>query len=469
MRVLGKIIFVLCVTLFCLECAAQSYFANGTATAQGDGCFRLTPAINWQLGSVWYADKLDLTKNFDLEFELNFGDKDVGADGIVFVLQAKGNQAIGLPGGGLGFEGFSPSLGVEFDDWNNINQGDLASDHIGILKNGSVDHNGSNSIASPVPALANSGNIEDGQNHLVRITWNASTQLLEVWFDCIKRQSVTLDIVNSIFNGQNKVFWGFTSSTGGENNVQVACLRDDILTIDTVYICQGESKELNARESDNGQYIWTPNLYLSDNTIKNPICSAKVSTTYYVDYTDKCGTKLQDTITVRVEAIPDLRFLDNILLCKDEPTTITIENKYGKLIWNGIEGAESIDLLNYEGKLTIKSENTCGADSIDIDVSLEDCTCDMWFPNIVTPNTDGFNETFGPIDVCTKIEDYELKVYTRWGEKLFETSNIMETWDGLYGGNKAVDGVYYWVASWFVQENGEKVPTTISGTVELIR
>jgi gliding motility-associated-like protein len=446
----------------------QTYFANGTATTLGDGCFQFTSATNWQLASVWYADKLDLTTNFDLEFELNFGAKDVGADGIVFVLQTNGNKAIGLPGGGLGFEGFSPSLGVEFDDWNNVDLGDLASDHIAILKNGSVNHFGSNSLASPVPAIPDGGNIEDGQNHLVRITWNAATQLFEVWFDCVKRQRLTFDIVNTIFGGESEVFWGFTSSTGGENNIQVACLRDDILTSDTVYICQGESQELNVRESENNEYFWSPNIYLDDNTIKNPVCKPTISTIYYVDYTDQCGNKLRDTIHVRVENKPDLTDLNDVSLCPDEKLTITLSNTYGTVLWNGLEVGESFDLLNYEGELTVTSTNTCGVDSTRVNVKIDDCTCDMWFPNIVTLNSDGLNEDFGPIDACVQAKEYVLKVYNRWGEKLFETNDINENWDGDHRMNKVVDGVYFWVASWNLVKNGKNVPTVMSGTVDVV-
>lgn len=188
---------------------SQSYFANGNAQNIGGSCYRLTSAANWELGSVWYADKLDLNEDFDLEFELYFGDKNDGADGIVFVLQTVGNKAIGASGGGIGFEGFSPSLGVEFDDWNNVDLGDLDQDHIAIFKNGIVNHNSTNALTKPIPALPNSGNIEDGQNHLIRITWNASTQLFSVWFDCEKRQELTIDIVQTIFQWRKYSVLGF--------------------------------------------------------------------------------------------------------------------------------------------------------------------------------------------------------------------------------------------------------------------
>ena len=176
----------------------------------------------------------------------------------------------------MGFEGFSPSFGIEFDDFENNNMGDLASDHIGIFKNGSVTHTSANSISAPVSALPSGGNIEDGKDHLVRIVWDANKKQIEVWFDCNLRQQITYDIQNSIFKGKNIVYWGFTSSTGGLNNKQTVCLREDILVQDTFTLCKGETILLNARESKNNKYTWTPNSFLNDHTIRKPTCSSEV-------------------------------------------------------------------------------------------------------------------------------------------------------------------------------------------------
>lgn len=449
-------------------CFSQSYFANGNAESIGGSCYRLTSANDWQLGSVWYADKLDLTKNFDLEFELNFGDKDDGADGIVFVLQTTGNRALGAPGGGIGFEGFSPSLGVEFDDWNNIDRGDLAQDHIAILKNGSVDHNSNNAITRPVPALTNLSNIEDGKNHLVRITWDASTNLFEVWFDCEKRQGINLDIVNAIFDGESQVYWGFTSATGGSNNTHIACLQDNILVSDSFLMCTGKNTTLNVRESSDNKYVWTPDLYLSDDTVQNPTCNSPKPITYWVSYLDKCGTPMIDTIHVGVIEKPNLENFDDISLCVDEKITLSISNPYGSVVWNNDYNGNSFDLLNYEGSLFIKSSNLCGSDSAEINVNVVDCICDMWFPNIITPNQDGLNDSFGPIDVCNKLTSYNLMIFNRWGENIFQTDDINDFWSGLNPQNNVVSGVYFWVASWSNKEQGQIKERVLSGSLSVI-
>jgi len=169
---------------------SQSFSINGTTQKfYGTDCYKLTSAVNWQNGSVWFSDKLDLSKPFDLEYTLNFGKSDAGADGIVLAIQTVGINALGQNGGSIGFEGFSPALGIEFDEYQNIN--DPVYDHIALVQNGSVAHPTGSSIYTPVSALTNNGNIEDGKDHLVRIKWNPSGFQFEVFFDCVSRLNLS--------------------------------------------------------------------------------------------------------------------------------------------------------------------------------------------------------------------------------------------------------------------------------------
>lgn len=58
-------------------------------------------------------------------------------------------------------------------------------------------------------------------------------------------------------------------------------------------------------------------------------------------------------------------------------------------------------------------------------------------PNIFTPNNDGANDTFRPQLPATTA--YELKVFNRWGIKVFESTDRTKEWDG----KNISDGVYY--------------------------
>ena len=91
------------------------YFINGNAYQENCNCYTLTPDINTQSGSLWNINKIDLNQSFDYSFNVNLGCTDaLGADGIVFVLQPI-NVNIGTSGGGLGYQGVTPSIGIAID------------------------------------------------------------------------------------------------------------------------------------------------------------------------------------------------------------------------------------------------------------------------------------------------------------------------------------------------------------------
>ena len=201
---------------------AQVFQLNESATAIGDDCYRLTKAQNWELGSIWHIEPINLNEYFEITFELNFGCKDAdGADGIVFGFQNI-STSIGIDGGGIGFEGINPSVGIEFDTFQNLDYNDPDFDHIALHRNGQI--NPAVSLAGPLPISIASNNVEDCSFHQGRVIWEPNTQSLSVFFDCEERISHNMDIVNEVFGGDPEVFWGFTGATGGLNNEQTVCI-----------------------------------------------------------------------------------------------------------------------------------------------------------------------------------------------------------------------------------------------------
>jgi len=196
---------------------------SGGQANLSNNCFRLTQEENWAFGAVWYRWQSDLYQDFEINADLSFGVNDVGADGIVLAFQNLCTN-VGTSGGGMGISGVNPSLFIEFDTYYNDVNSDLVEDHIGILRDGILFHTGPSSLSPPVCALSNCLNIENGLNYPVRIYWQAALHTLEVYFNGTLRSSYTGDIVNSIFNGNPMVYWGFTSATGGLNNTHSVCI-----------------------------------------------------------------------------------------------------------------------------------------------------------------------------------------------------------------------------------------------------
>ena len=215
-----SLLLALCLILTFSIASAQTFQVNGNAYQYGSSCYRLTDQVNNQSGSIWYLNLIDLSQSFAVKFDIFLGWFDSnGADGIYFGLQPI-STAVGGSGGGIGFAGISPSIGVEFDTYENGGNADPWFDHVSIMRNGNLAHNNSNNLVGPVQISPTSTNVEDGAWHKVDIIWDANTYNFEVRFDCVTRATYNGDIVSNTFGGNPMVYLGFTAGTGSLNNIQ---------------------------------------------------------------------------------------------------------------------------------------------------------------------------------------------------------------------------------------------------------
>lgn len=193
------------------------FTTSGDAYVTGNNCFRLTEAVDWAGGSIWYRDAIDLNAPFVMELNLVLGCKDVdGADGMVFIFHPYATMT-GRPGEGMGFGGLRPSLGIELDTWENEHLGDPPQDHIAILQDGSPAH--WSNLAGPVKLP----NLEDCRPHRIYVSWKPEYQLLSVAVDDVERIRYKGDIIDEVFDGNAQVYWGVSAATGKYNNRQEIC------------------------------------------------------------------------------------------------------------------------------------------------------------------------------------------------------------------------------------------------------
>lgn len=199
---------------------AQNYQIVGSTSVipNTTQCFQLTPPnVYHQAGAVWASTPIDLTKSFVVNANFYFGTQDNGADGIAFVIQNAGLNAIGIDGGGLGYHGIpGNSFIVEFDTYQNLQPwwftGDPVEDHIGFMSQGNAFHNSPSALLPPIPLAQN---IEDGIYHSAVFNWNATTKTMTVTF-LGQNYVYSGDIVNTIFGGNPVAYWGFTAATGSD-------------------------------------------------------------------------------------------------------------------------------------------------------------------------------------------------------------------------------------------------------------
>ncbi len=320
-----KLIFI---ALFPFIAVAQlNPTLTGNAINVANDCFFVTPDQPNQAGGVWFSDTLDFSKDFSIYFAANFGDKDLdGGDGVALVFKTDATAITGTAGSSIAYEGINNSLALEFDALKNTTLGDPDYDHIAFQKNGSSDHNSSNNLAGPVQASASSSNIEDDLPHTVKVEWVAATTTMTVRFDCMSRLTLSEDVVNTIFNGTNNIYYGFVGSTSSVMNTQQICMNGAInqnrTTLDEEYICTAGQIDVDATIPTGDTYSWFPTTGVSDHNIANPTFRPISDTTYTVTITDECGEVTTKNVLIRVETIESPVFDPIGPICEGETITL---------------------------------------------------------------------------------------------------------------------------------------------------
>ncbi len=139
--------------------------------------------------ATWYGGQEDVADGFSTTFSFRIFPYSSGtcthADGLAFVIQNQGTDAIGAVGEDIGYGGIVNSLAVEFDTYQNSGNGDLVNDpngnHIAVQSRGtsanSPVHDSSTTLGinSALPDLA------DSNTHIVTITYDAIAHTMKIY------------------------------------------------------------------------------------------------------------------------------------------------------------------------------------------------------------------------------------------------------------------------------------------------
>lgn len=92
--------------------------------------------------------------------------------------------------------------------------------------------------------------------------------------------------------------------------------------------------------------------------------------------------------------------------------------------------------------------------------------CYIAVPGAFTPNRDGLNDRLGPTNAW-KATSLVFQVYNRLGQKLYETTNWQQKWDGTFRGNPQDPGTYVWYLRYTLTDTGQTIQQ--KGTTVLLR
>jgi gliding motility-associated-like protein len=190
---------------------------------------------------------------------------------------------------------------------------------------------------------------------------------------------------------------------------------------------------------------------------------------YRVDVVDSLGCTRYGVITV---GQPDsLSFHEKIaaVSCKEQVDgTIDIKPAGGtpgySAVWShGRSGFSLSSLTGGTYSVTVTDAQNCSYNaSFIVPVNPDACITKVLVPNTFTPNEDGTNDVW----VIHNYEIYplmEVRVFNKWGNRLFHSIGYKEPWDGTANGSEVQSGTYYYTIN---LNNGDPA---FSGLLTILR
>ncbi len=247
------------------------------------------------------------------------------------------------------------------------------------------------------------------------------------------------------------------------------------MAVDDVRMCYGASAKLVMR-GYNGHVWWTPAEGLSCSSCPSPTVRAEATTRYTAHAVDCHGDTITTTATVTIDDPVNVSIIGNTLLRLGEQTTLVAvaDNPTATMTWREggdilCEGCAEVDvmpLLTTDYEVEARTDRGCH-DRERLTLLVEDdCTTgNVFVPNIVTPNGDGYNDELeiryeGVSDLSL------LRIYGRWGELIYETRNVDIYWNGTHHGDPVNPGVFVYYLSGHCL-NGDEF--TKQGNVTVVR
>jgi gliding motility-associated-like protein len=166
-----------------------------------------------------------------------------------------------------------------------------------------------------------------------------------------------------------------------------------------------------------------------------------------------------------VQALPIVGSVPDPDPCIGTAVTVNVETPGGTYLW--ADGStEPVRVFREDTwSWAMVTVNGCSAkDSVII--HFEDCVLELVMPNVFSPNGDGANQVFTPVAI-RGVAEAGLRIWNRWGQEVFATTDARPSWDGRIAGNPAPEGIYYWVLNYTSRKNASR--GELHGTVTLVR
>ncbi len=246
-----------------------------------------------------------------------------------------------------------------------------------------------------------------------------------------------------VFTGDStKLFLTVTTPAGctGRDSAMIMVHPGNFANLDaTFHLCPHDSAIFLPTSTDpNTTYRWHPGLYLNDSALKNPTAHPITSLSYYGVATSSYGCLDTVHATVIISPAANIFLGDSVTLFPGESYQIPTKSNCMYFAWFPPAGLDYYNISSptatpvVSTKYIVHASTEWGCkivDSISIYVNSESV---IDVPNAFSPGN-GPNNIFRLLIRGIAKLNY-FRIYNRWGNVVFETTNIEEGWDGKYKG-----------------------------------
>ncbi len=244
---------------------------------------------------------------------------------------------------------------------------------------------------------------------------------------------------------------------------------DTIICAGNIYALQGQTNATTVE--------WTPADGLSATDILNPVWVYNQPVVYYLNATSEFGCKSSDSVKIDVIAITVNAGADTTL-CDGETYQLQATSSASDVVWSPVTGLSAANILTPQFNNPVGFEYVLTATDLLSGCSLSDtvkidigpCSSYLKVPGAFTPNGQGENNYFTVFG--KNIDQYEIRIFNRWGEVVYSSRDVIELndlnrgWDGTLDGKLQQTGTFAYYIN--ARDRGGKVIEK-KGNLTLIR
>ena len=178
------------------------------------------------------------------------------------------------------------------------------------------------------------------------------------------------------------------------------------------------------------------------------------SVNYNIAATSGCQIAGQGVATLTINATPTINLSPNVTINLGSTTQLIANSSASSFTWGPTTNLSCITCSNPIASPSVTttyclktSDGVC-TNSACVTVSVENpCPANnqLALPNAFSPNGDGNNDVFC-FQGWSCVSAFNIMIFDRWGEKVFETNDPSGCWDGTYKGRLLDPAVFVYFA-----------------------